>query len=259
MIKRCAICGKEFEDSHQSTQACSRSCAAKLRYRRIKDKTVESLIDKYIKPMGNVDYVGGYTNSRGIVLLHCSKWDETYSMNVSDLRKPGVSTCSACFHHNIGVKTLGRWRVHGQSKKLRAKPAKHTCKMLHWVKCHWCGRWYLSGNKLSHYCSADCRNDRHNSERTMRKTRRYRQARRNGKFETISLERLYKRDKGVCYLCGKHLFLNADYNRLDAPTIEHVIPICKGGTNSWDNVRLSCRDCNVKKGTSLFVPAPVAS
>ena len=47
-----------------------------------------------------------------------------------------------------------------------------------------------------------------------------------------------------CYLCG------CDWDALDPfdQTIEHVIPVSKGGTNWPANLRPACRPCNSSKG-----------
>jgi 5-methylcytosine-specific restriction endonuclease McrA len=36
-----------------------------------------------------------------------------------------------------------------------------------------------------------------------------------------------------------------------AATIEHIIPLCVGGTHTWDNVAPAHAMCNFKKGDSL--------
>lgn len=85
---------------------------------------------------------------------------------------------------------------------------------------------------------------------------RKRTAELNGRVDNdIELSRLYKRDKGICYICG----LKCDYKDFKYddnnnfivgktyPSIDHYIPISKGGTHSWDNVRLACYWCNVNK------------
>lgn len=71
----------------------------------------------------------------------------------------------------------------------------------------------------------------------------------------ITLEALYRRDAGVCYLCGglcdwddKHdNVVGANY-----PSIDHIIPIARGGLHSWGNVRLAHHLCNAVKGASLI-------
>jgi 5-methylcytosine-specific restriction endonuclease McrA len=72
--------------------------------------------------------------------------------------------------------------------------------------------------------------------------------------EDITLEKLFERDKGTCYLCGilcnwnDHQNING-YRVTGAtyPTREHVIALSLGGTHTWDNVKLACFDCNTKK------------
>ena len=39
---------------------------------------------------------------------------------------------------------------------------------------------------------------------------------------------------------------------LDPDTIDHVVPLSKGGEHSWENVVLACRSCNSRKGTKLL-------
>ncbi|WP_210434349.1 HNH endonuclease [Virgibacillus sp. SK37] len=38
----------------------------------------------------------------------------------------------------------------------------------------------------------------------------------------------------------------------DYPSIEHVIPISKGGTHTWDNVKLAHRKCNNLKSDKVI-------
>lgn len=130
--------------------------------------------------------------------------------------------------------------------KLIAKP---ICKAITFLQCEYCGRTFEQ-HYGRHFCSKKCRNKHHNLREQRRKDTRTKRAKKNGNYDkSITLAKVYKHDHGVCYICGKHLILNDDYNRSDAPTIEHVVPICKGGTHTWNNVRLACRACNTAKGT----------
>lgn len=75
----------------------------------------------------------------------------------------------------------------------------------------------------------------------------------------ITLERLYERDQGVCYLCNETCDWSDFQIINDAfvvggryPTVEHVKALANGGTHTWDNVRLACHACNTKKGTKCY-------
>lgn len=47
--------------------------------------------------------------------------------------------------------------------------------------------------------------------------------------------------KVPCFVCGEHV-------DKDKATLEHIIPISKGGTDSMDNLAISHFRCNVKRG-----------
>jgi 5-methylcytosine-specific restriction endonuclease McrA len=53
-----------------------------------------------------------------------------------------------------------------------------------------------------------------------------------------SIERLAQRDGRKCRYCG----------RKRALTIEHLTPLCRGGSRSRDNLGISCKQCNFLKG-----------
>ena len=118
------------------------------------------------------------------------------------------------------------------------------------TKCIECGHWFSTHIKNKVCCSNDCRRRLNNRKSELYKKRRGELIRLNGEVhEDISLERLIKRDKSICYLCGDKVDISKDTNDNYYPCIEHVIPIIKGGTHTWDNVRLAHRICNNHKGT----------
>lgn len=49
---------------------------------------------------------------------------------------------------------------------------------------------------------------------------------------------IYKRDNHTCQYCGSTRHL----------TIDHIIPRCRGGDDSWENLVVACSSCNTKKG-----------
>ena len=76
----------------------------------------------------------------------------------------------------------------------------------------------------------------------------------------IDLKKLFKKEWGVCYLCGDSCDWE-DYTVNDNgvfiagdtyPSIDHIVPLTRGGKHSWSNVRLAHRLCNAKKGAKII-------
>lgn len=57
-----------------------------------------------------------------------------------------------------------------------------------------------------------------------------------GKFSKVQFQARWDYFAGLCYLCGAK-----------ADTIDHVIPLSRGGTNWPSNLRPACMDCNRRK------------
>lgn len=57
------------------------------------------------------------------------------------------------------------------------------------------------------------------------------------------------RDGNNCHLCGKpvNLFIRKRGKRPMAPSLDHIIPVSKGGTDFLDNLRLAHRKCNMER------------
>lgn len=247
-IKKCTICGKEFKTDHRKTKTCSKSCASTLRYKRNAVQREQAFANRMSLLHPDVEYISGFKTSNNHfnyrILLMCKQTGIKFYAYVSAIRKKNWH-CSVCSH------SASMCVINSDKKKYDSLMNKHSTIDIY-MPCRWCGNVFLTHSMRRCYCSTECKKAKKNHDDSERKSKRYKQARANGKYETISLQRLYIRDKGKCYLCGKHLTLTEDYNRSDAPTIEHVIPICKGGTNTWKNVKLACRNCNVEKGIKIL-------
>lgn len=67
-----------------------------------------------------------------------------------------------------------------------------------------------------------------------------------GKVPNVSVRlnrrNIFLRDDNTCQYCS----LRPESARM--LTIDHVIPRSAGGSTTWENVALACRDCNGKKG-----------
>jgi 5-methylcytosine-specific restriction endonuclease McrA len=56
----------------------------------------------------------------------------------------------------------------------------------------------------------------------------------------FSKSNVYLRDSYVCAYCSNTVFKKT-------ATIDHVLPISKGGKTSWDNIVTACMPCNSTK------------
>ncbi len=61
----------------------------------------------------------------------------------------------------------------------------------------------------------------------------------------ITRRAVFARDGWTCQYCGARSNL----------TVDHVIPRCKGGTSTWENIVASCAPCNRRKGDRLPLQA----
>lgn len=56
----------------------------------------------------------------------------------------------------------------------------------------------------------------------------------------------------VCIVCDKEIEKHLEYPDKMSATLEHIIPLSKGGTHTWDNVAPSHLLCNGQKGSETM-------
>lgn len=77
--------------------------------------------------------------------------------------------------------------------------------------------------------------------------------------EDVPLHALLERDGWMCGICGKPIPRDAVWPDRQSPSLDHVIPLSKGGEHSWANAQAAHLSCNSRKGASILdVPAAVA-
>jgi 5-methylcytosine-specific restriction endonuclease McrA len=60
----------------------------------------------------------------------------------------------------------------------------------------------------------------------------------------LSNPKLFARDRHLCAYCGRHF-------RFDELTREHIVPVSRGGRDTWMNCITACRSCNGHKANRL--------
>ena len=119
------------------------------------------------------------------------------------------------------------------------------------IICKWCETPVIvpaglsGGRKFHEECKAQAtraKNRKKNVKRQGAKTQ-----------ELIVHEVIAKRDNYVCHLCGELVDMSLPRRSHYGATLDHVIPIAKGGLDSEDNVKLAHWICNVRKSDKLEI------
>jgi len=68
--------------------------------------------------------------------------------------------------------------------------------------------------------------------------------------DSITLKKVCEKYHGVCQICGRKVNWNDikdGHVRRDYPSVDHIVPLSKGGTHTWGNVQLAHMSCNAGK------------
>jgi 5-methylcytosine-specific restriction endonuclease McrA len=103
------------------------------------------------------------------------------------------------------------------------------------------------GNKKRHVCSEECTAQYLKIHRKKAKIKR-KAILLNVKLELFSDKEIFARDKWKCGICGKRTSKNVKVPKQDAPTIDHIVPLSRGGAHTRANVRCAHFICNLRRG-----------
>ena len=289
MIKKsiCKACGKEFEYEaiggrlkRYCSNECKKAGASKLASQRWRKKHPVPYVKpqkiKYVCKECGIEYERYASDDvRG---MFCSRechmiWEHKHHKPWSKYRYKAVSSiplkwvyqciCPECGKHfetDIESKKYCSQECArlGQLKKV------HNLKAGKFVpqkrKCKWCNKEFSTTfeNQRQVFCSTECCKKYWLKQGVKNREERLRGAALVD-FD-ISLSKLCERDKGICYICGKPVNWDDHYSKNGYfiagdmyPSIEHIIPISKGGEHSWSNVKLAHRRCNYLKSNRTFI------
>ena len=159
------------------------------------------------------------------------------------LQKEFINTCVIC--GKTFTSKLPNRKYCCKTCKGRGSHGKGAYKTYNRV-CTVCGKPFTTDKGYHTECCSDhCRRQLSRIERK----NRYKHLKAIGKFDnSVTLENVFNKFNGICVCCGKVLSFDSDIYSDDYPSIDHITPISKGGTHTWDNVQLMCRKCNIQKG-----------
>ena len=89
---------------------------------------------------------------------------------------------------------------------------------------------------------------KNNPDKIHAKSAKRRAVFKNAFVETVSREKVFERDGGVCGICGQKIDLDFVAPHPLSLSLDHVIPLTKGGTHTYGNVQVAHYGCNSRKG-----------
>lgn len=204
------------------------------------------------------EYAGNFTGIDGEVDLKCKACGCVITRAFVSVRQ-GKVRCPNCYDKTRAAARMQRAHEHKRRRDIdkgqqiahryfssyagtRQPQERHCCVV--------CG----SITTRRKYCGDRCKRKAHDASR-------YAKMKAAVIDRDITLEALFKRDRGLCYICGMQCLYD-DYIVKNGtvvcgdwyPSIDHVEPLSRGGRHAWDNVRLAHRRCNYMK--SDRVPPP---
>lgn len=268
----CLITGKDRKlVSHKCRDIGLRATKEELEESREistnKNTHTEEWARQYVfeKSEGRLEYVSGYINMDSRVIVRCIQCNSEWDMGFSSFRtskNPGI--CKVCnqpkkkkVEHNQEYYELQKQiKEERKIKRIKYQQAQIMKREQRKIKacsgtqrffnfCSLCGELiWDKANGLCKECTHKAKEARHDAKR---------RARIDSQIIDVDItnKKLYERDNGICYLCGG----KCDWNDFEIrngyfiaghmyPSIDHVIPLSKGGLHSWDNVKLSHKICN---------------
>lgn len=136
------------------------------------------------------------------------------------------------------------WEDRRDLRSWKPKVGPH-CKLIHRPQtrrflaghCAVCGvPWvYYEKRAQSPYC-ADCAATRR------KRPGSWRAKQLGARTEPIIPRRVFERDGFRCQICGRKT--RGVVPQLRAPTVDHIVPLSKGGSHTYDNLQCACYRCN---------------
>jgi 5-methylcytosine-specific restriction endonuclease McrA len=113
--------------------------------------------------------------------------------------------------------------------------------------CRVCGQPFLSDGRHSSYCSRACFRRATNAAGVVRRKHYMRDI----AWEVFTRTEIFIRDGWVCALCGCDIDPKLDHPDVMSASLDHIIPITKGGPHTRENTQASHLRCNISKGNRV--------
>ena len=212
-----------------------------------------NFIQELKKKKPTLKYVGGYTGSENVVILECLICGEQIKRKASFIRGERITRfkCEGCKRIETNINRLEKQTQRIRKQKIKQLIDNYNKEHIKFInninkelkrntiyikQCKECNKTIYTQYNNKTICDSCSKKHKYKSH------------------SKKSLRELYVRDKGICHICGNkcdyedytyrgNTFIAGNYY----PSIDHVTPLIKGGTDDWNNLKLAHRICNSLK------------
>lgn len=235
MPNRICQCGRDVEHISDSPGRPRKYCmTCSPRRREISDQPVTLFCA----------VCGSYFDSRCKTVKYCSKKCSNRSRYLpggSYNKNPIKCASCGCDTPRFSKSVEGRRRCVNCRNESKARTAANRPQSLTW-SCLNCGKTKTrppTKGQVPKYCGKQC------EQLAAFHRRRARLA--DAFVEDVNRLEVFMADGWRCHLCGKLTDKTKPYPHPKSPTIDHVIPINRGGLHERSNCRTACARCNSAK------------
>ena len=232
MVKQCEYCGKEFEAQTVRRKFCSDACRQREHRKSHPQKGKTEEQKRRDRERQREKYAREHHIGEKRICVICG--NEFMSKS-----EKGQTCSKQC------ARMLSRRKTGFCNSYLITK----TCVV--------CGEAFKTYRGKQVTCSKECSDAKDRERRNHQNTSFRSRCKKYGVYfdAKVKADLVIKRDGCVCQICGKRCdpsdkrwgFFGPDY-----PTLDHIRPLSKGGTHTWDNVQCACGMCNSEKRDLLY-------
>lgn len=209
----------------------------------------------YGKSICSVTDCGKFVKGHGLCYTHLDKQKKYGDPLLTFAALKVKNPCEQCGSEIAMSFHSLKYCSHRCYKRARAgSPDKIEC-----VECSTLFKFYEGAKTCSGECAAIRRrkivrewNDAQKADPVYLERRRVAQQRRRAKInglarDMFSFKDIADRDKWSCRLCGEKVDRKIKYPNKLSPSLDHIVPISKGGGHTKENVQLAHLHCNMQK------------
>jgi len=207
----CEMCGAQYRPTYTGQRTCSRECGRFLKWVNAG------------KPLSMPRLHGQHAHFVCYVEWRaCPRCGRPFPADPSSSREFCSEPCARA----------DAWR-----RVLAARPHR---------LCEECGAEFpdWNGRRFCAACAAKRQSDVGKNHRT--RARHYGVA-----YEPINKRRVFERDHWRCHICGRKTTLRCGWWAPRRATLDHLVPLSRGGAHVYSNVACACFECNSLKSAGV--------